>query len=290
MTAIFWGGTFVAGRAISQNVPPCSAAFLRFAVASALLLLLTWKVEGRIPPLKKSQILPVILLGMTGVFMYNIFFFKGLKLITAGRAALIIAMNPICISVLSALIFKEKLNKIQSAGILLSVMGAVVVITRGDMSQILTGGLGWGESFIGICVLCWVAFSLIGKTVLTGLSPLVSVSYSSTVGGAALLIPAYFEGVIPGMSGFTAVDWSIIFYLGICGTVIGFIWYYQGIQTIGPSKASLFLNFVPVSAIALGFFILKEPLTPSLFAGAALVIAGVYLNNTGGMNLKKIEA
>src|SRR5210317_440925 len=90
LTAIFWGGTFVAGRSLDQNVGPCSAAFFRFAVASLLLVFLSWKAEGKLSVLRKGQILPVLLLGLTGVFCYNLFFFKGLKLIEASRAAIII--------------------------------------------------------------------------------------------------------------------------------------------------------------------------------------------------------
>ena len=81
LTAVFWGGTFVAGRSLAQNVGPFSAAFFRFAVASVFLVFLIWKVEGKITLIKKRQILPVLLLGLTGVFCYNLFFFKGLKLI-----------------------------------------------------------------------------------------------------------------------------------------------------------------------------------------------------------------
>ena len=145
LTAIFWGGTFVAGRSLVQNVGPFSAAFFRFAVASVFLVALTWKMEGKLAFLKSSQILPVLLLGLTGVFLYNLFFFKGLKLIEAGRAAIIIANNPIFIAVFSAIFFKEKLGAVKIAGILISVSGAIVAISRGNLAQLLQGNLGWGE-------------------------------------------------------------------------------------------------------------------------------------------------
>ena len=70
-----------------------------------------------------------------------------------------------------------------------------------------------------------------------------------------------------------------VFYLGFFGTVIGFVWYYEGIRTIGPTKASLFINFVPVSAVALAFIVLAEPLTASLLTGTILVSLGVFLTN-----------
>lgn len=278
-TAIFWGGTFIAGRSIAGDVGPFSAAFLRFAAASALLLFLTWKSENGFPSLKRKQILPVFLLGMTGVFSYNFFFFKGLQLIDAGRASLIIANNPVFITLLSACIFKEKLGALRILGIVVSVSGAMIVISKGNPLHILRGTVGWGEILIFGAVVSWVVFSLIGKSVMKGLSPLVSISYSSTAGTVCLLAPAIAEGMAGDLAGYSAMDWMCILYLGVFGTVLGFVWYYEGINRLGPSKASIFINFVPISAIILAFLILKEPVTLSLFVGAALVISGAWLAN-----------
>jgi drug/metabolite transporter (DMT)-like permease len=279
LTAIFWGGTFVAGRLVAQNVGPYSIAFLRFTIASILLLLLTWRIEGKLPKLQESQIVPVILLGITGIFIYNVMFFKGLKIIEASRASLIIATCPIIITICSAFFLKEKINLVKGLGIVISVCGAIIVISRGNINWIFEGGLGLGELYIFCCVLSWVAYSLIGKAVMKNLSPLASVSYSATVGAVALLVPAFFEGLAQNIASQSAVDWLCISYLGVFGTVIGFVWYYQGIERIGPTKAGLFINFVPISAILCAFFILKEPITLSLMTGAVLVISGVYLTN-----------
>ena len=279
LTSLFWGGTFVAGRLVSQIVGPFSIAFLRFAVASIFLILLTWKIEGKLPGLKKSQIVPVILLGMTGIFAYNVMFFKGLRIIEAGRASLIIATCPVFITICSALFMEEKIKLVQALGIVVSVCGAIVVISRGDIDRVLRGGLGLGEFYIFCCVLCWVAYSLIGKAVMNALSPLVLVSYSAAVGAVALSVPAFFEGLIANITSQSPVDWLCIFYLSIFGTVAGFVWYYQGVERIGPTKAGLFINFVPIFAILSAFLLLREPVTLSLVMGAALVISGVYLTN-----------
>lgn len=278
LTAIFWGGTFVAGRSLAQNVGPFSAAFFRFAVASILLVFITWKVEGKLAFLKKRQILPVFLLGLTGVFCYNVFFFKGLKLIEAGRAAIIIANNPIFIALFAAVFFKEKLNALKITGISISVFGAIVAISRGDVLQFLHGNLGLGEFYIFLCVASWVVFSLLGKAVMSGLSPLASVTYSSLTGTILLFLPAYREGLVNCIY-YSIYDWWNIFYLSFFGTVLGFVWFYEGINQIGPTKAGLFINFVPISAILLAFLILSEPLTISLLIGTLLVTTGVYLTN-----------
>ncbi len=281
LTAFFWGGTFIAGRIVAQNVGPYSASFLRFAVASVFLIFFAWRAEGKFPAVKKNRIIPVILLGLTGVFSYNIFFFKGLKIIGAGRAALIIANNPVFITLLSSFFFKERLSIVKMAGVAISVTGAIVVISRGNPLEILNGGLGWGELYIFCCVLSWVAFSLIGKLVMSDLSPIVSVTYSSVIGAALLFVPAYFEGMTSGLANYSVSEWMGIVYLGFFGTVLGFVWYYEGIKKIGPSRAGLFINFVPVSAVFLAFIILKEPVTISLLIGTILVSAGVYLTNSG---------
>lgn len=276
---LFWGGTFVAGKLAAEDVGPFSIAFLRFAIASAFLLPLTWKSEGKFPPLKRSQIIPVILLGLIGIFVYNVMFYKGLKIIEASRAALIIATCPIFITIFSALFLKEKITALKALGIAVSVCGATVVISKGDMSQIIDRGLGRGELYIFCCVLSWATYSLIGKGVMKELSPLTAVSYSAAVGAIALSVPACFEGLIQNILHQSAVDWLCILYLGIFGTVIGFVWYYEGVKSLGPTKAGLFINFVPIFGIVCARLILHEQITFSLAVGAALVISGVYLTN-----------
>jgi drug/metabolite transporter (DMT)-like permease len=174
---------------------------------------------------------------------------------------------------------KEKINLVKGLGIAISVCGAIIVISKGDINEIFNGGLGLGELYIFCCVLSWTAYSLIGKAVMNDLSPLVSVSYSATVGAVALAVPAFFEGLARNIASQSAVDWLCISYLGVFGTVIGFVWYYQGVERIGPTKAGLFINFVPISAILCAFFILREPITLSLAIGAVLVVSGVYLTN-----------
>jgi drug/metabolite transporter (DMT)-like permease len=279
LTTIFWGGTFIAGRHVAQNIGPFSIAFLRYAIASILLIVLTWNIEGKLPAPKKSQVIPIVLLGMTGVFAYNAMFFRALKIIEASRASLIIATCPIFIAISSALFLKEKFAPTKTFGVIISISGAIIVISKGNLLGIFQGGLGLGEFYIFCCVLSWTAYSLIGRTVMNDLSPLAAVSYSCVIGAAALAVGAYFEGVIQNIGHHSVTDWLSIGYLSIFGTVIGFVWYYEGIKQIGPTKAGLFINFVPIFAILLAFLILREAITISLLTGAVLVISGVYLTN-----------
>ena len=279
LTAVFWGGTFIAGRSLAGSVDPFAAAFLRFVTASVFLVILTVRREGSAALPRPNQILPILMLGATGVFAYNISFFKGLQLIEAGRASVIIANNPVFIAIFSALIFRERLGWLRSCGVVLSVCGAIVAISKGNLSLLSGDSVGWGEFFILCCVASWVTFSLLRKTVMDHLSPLVSVTHSAVAGVLLLAVPAWSHGVFSACRHYSLSDWTAIFYLGFFGTVLGFVWYYEGIEKIGPTRAGLFINFVPISAIAMAWGILGEPVTWSLLFGLLLVTTGVYLTN-----------
>lgn len=278
-SAIFWGGTFIAGRIVSQDIDPFSAAFFRFAIASVFLLLVARRSEGPLPLPRKHQYAPLVLLGLTGIVLYNCFFFKGLRLIEAGRASVIVAQNPIYIALLSAYFFKEKLTPTRIFAVCISVLGAMIVITRGQLTEVFRGGLGPGEMYIFGCVGSWVTYSLLGKAVMKDLSPVLSVTYSVLIGTVVLFLPASASGALLYCHTYSPAQWLSLFYLGFFGTVLGFVWFYQGIQRIGPMKSGLFINFVPISGVLLGFLILGEPLTPSLATGLLCVSTGLYLMN-----------
>ncbi|MDV2991283.1 MAG: putative inner membrane transporter YhbE [Chroococcidiopsis sp. SAG 2025] len=279
LTAIIWGGTFVAGRIVVQTMEPFTAAFFRFAVASICLLILTQKIERRLYKLTRNQAILVILLGLTGVFSYNAFFFLGLQTVPASRAALIVALNPTFIALGAALFFREKFNSLKLLGITTSLTGAAIVISKGQIVNIFKGSIGWGEVFIFGCVLSWVAYTLIGKSVMKSLSPLAATTYACIIGAIALLIPALFEGITQDFMQFPLAAWLGIFYLGVLGSAIGFNWYYEGVVAIGAAKASIFINLVPVSAIAFAALLLQEPITVSLVLGGVLVVVGVFFTN-----------
>lgn len=279
LTAVIWGGTFIAGRIVVQEMGAFAAAFVRFAIASICLLLFVYRREKKLIFPARSQLLPLILLGLTGVFAYNAFFFLGLQTVTASRAALIIALNPVAIAIGSVLFLQERLSGIRWLGVATSVFGASVVISEGNLGALLTGNLGWGELFLLGCVLSWCAYTLIGKSVMQGLSPLISTTYACVFGSIALALPAIAQGLFTDLATLSFPATSGLFYLGIFGSAVGFNWYYEGVREIGAAKASVFINFVPVSAVILGVLLLNEPLPLTLILGGFFVILGVFLSN-----------
>jgi drug/metabolite transporter (DMT)-like permease len=274
---------------LAGQISPFIAAFLRFAMAAAILMIMLYRRNGRLPAIPGHLLLPIICLGLTGVVSYNVFFFWGLQSVAASRASVIIANNPIFIAMFAALIFRERLGWIKSLGVLISMSGAVIAISRGDMAGLVNGGLGWGDLMIFGCVLSWAAFSLIGKIVVAYIPPLTAISYAALVGALLLFFPAVMDGMFGSLGEYALLDWGNIAYLGVFGTVLGFVWYYEGIERIGATRAALFINFVPINAIIMAFFLLGEPLTGSLLIGTALVLSGVYLTNNGFQHLQQID-
>lgn len=274
-----WGATWVSGRVLAQEMSPFSAAFLRFFTASVFLFFMTSRLEGRVPKLKPRQIPAVILLGLTGVFFYNAFFFSGLQTVTAGRAALIIAAIPSLLAFFSAIFFKERLTGRKILGVAVSLTGATIVISHGNPAALLSGGLARGDLFILGCVASWTAYSLIGKKVMEGLSPFAAVTWSCIVGDALLLIPALYFGLIGEAAGASLTAWANILFLGVAATGIAFSWYYAGIKALGASRAGVFINLVPVVAVILASLILGEVPDAAVLIGGAVVIAGVFLTN-----------
>jgi drug/metabolite transporter (DMT)-like permease len=279
LTAFFWGGTFIAGRLAAGEIPPFTAAFLRFVFATFFLLIFLKRSTDRLPVPRGTDWFLLTLLGLTGVFAYNAFFFSGLKHVPAGRASLIIACNPAMIALFSALILKERLGATKLSGVLVSVAGALVIISRGDPASLLRGGVNLGDLLIFGCVASWVTYSIAGKRAVARLGPLAAVTYSCILGTLFLSVPAHLEGVWRNLPQHSWGAWTCLFYLGFFGTALGFQWYYEGIRAIGPSRAGVFINLVPVSAMSLSYLLLDEKLSPSLLAGAILVLAGVYLTN-----------
>ena len=279
MAAVFWGGTFVAGRHLAPLIDPYGAALLRFLLASIVLLAWLYMQQGRFPGVTRRQLLAVVLLGLSGVLAYNLLFFAGLQSVEAGRASLIIAANPVLIALASSWLFREHLGPVRVVGIVLSVCGAVVVIGRGDIPGLLSSGVGRGELMLLGCVISWVVYTLIGRRVLGGMSPLLAVSYSSVTGTLLLAAATLGRGGIALEPLLDVRVWLNVAYLAVFGTVLAFVWFYKGVHALGAARAGQFINLVPVSGVCLGAWLLDEPVTWSLLLGGVLVLLGLWLTN-----------
>ena len=254
----------------------------RFIVASVILLIVAYRLEGGLPKLTRNQFFSTLALGLTGVSIYNIFFLAALERMAAGKTALLVSMSPILTGISVSLILKERLGPYRWGGLILAFIGVVTIVTKGDVlhaTQSIITAFGWGELFMMTAIVSWVAYTLISRFTLKGMSAIAATSYATLFGTIILLIGAAFEIPQLNQDMLTWKNAAAIFYLGSFGSAIAFIWYSEGVKTIGPARTVAFTNLVPVFGVLLGYIVLSEPILTSMVVGGAIVIAGVTLTN-----------
>jgi drug/metabolite transporter (DMT)-like permease len=279
---MIWGGTFVAGRFLADSLSPLVAASLRFLLASAALLL--FLLLARVPLARPSsrQWLQLAILGFFGIFFYNLCFFYGLHYINASRASLIVALNPAVIGLASWLLFKERLSRVKVAGIAICIAGASLVIVSRN-PQLLAGNPdAWiGDLLILGCVLGWGIYSLCARELNQSLGPVQTVTWSILLGTAMLWFTSAIGGELKlaALTGLGLQQWLSLMYLGVLGSALAYIGYYEGIRKIGATRSGVFIALNPLTALILGALLLGEQLTPAMYVGGGLILTGIFLCN-----------
>jgi drug/metabolite transporter (DMT)-like permease len=271
-----WGGTFVAGKIVVASLTPLMGSFARYVVACVALLAAAFVLEGGLPRLNARQWLGTFLLGALGVFAYNLFFMGALEKLPAGRAALIIALNPAVTLLLSAILLGERLGPRRWLGVVIALTGVAIVVSRGELAD-LAGRVGVGEGLMFAAVVSWALYTIGGRRVMGGLTPLAATNYAALWGTLLLGVWA-----APQLDGLTRqqFDWRVVvslLYLGVLGTALAFVWYYTSVKKLGASVTSVFNNLVPVFGVAIGVVLLGEPLLVSMLVGGAVTIVGVLM-------------
>lgn len=272
-----WGGTFVAGKIVVGSLTPLMGSFARYVVACVALVVAAFVLEGGLPRLSARQWAATFALGLLGVFAYNLFFMGALARLPASRAALIIALNPAITIAISAVALKERLSARRWLGVVVALAGVAIVVSKGNLANLASGGVGAGELLMFGAVTSWALYTILGRQVLGGLTPLAATNYAALWGTlmlGAVAAPA-FGTLHP-----TQFDWRMVaslLYLGVFGTALAFVWYYMSVKKVGASTTSIFNNLVPVFGVAISVLLLGETLLPSMLVGGAVTIAGVLM-------------
>ena len=285
--ALLWGATWSWGRIIVHTLPPLTAAALRFLLAAVPLTLWLLIREGRAPlrALTLRQWLGFAAAAACGVCGYAVFFMLALQHIQAGKAATVVALNPVPPLLLAAWLFKEKLNSGILCGMAFAVLGALTAIARGHPFAVFAGTIGIGEYWLLTTVLCWTGYTLIGRVLLRGISPLTTTAMTVCIGSLMLLTlaltfdgPAFWQHVRQADS----TTWGILMAMAVGSTMLCYLWYFDGIRHLGVGTASAYMALVPVFGISIAALWLHEPLHLSLLLGGAMVVAGMLLMNRAG--------
>jgi len=272
---LFWGSSFTAGKVAVRYLPVYTVAFYRFFISSVLLIAIFYFYNYRF---KLKEFVFCIFGGLTGIFAYNYFFLKGLSITMASKASIIVAINPVLSVIGAVFLFKEKINIKQIVGIILAFLGIILLITKGRIDLILTGGFNKGDIFILFAAVSWSCYTLFGKKVLTNISAIESTTYS-VIWGTFILFPLFLSENIENFYHINAKSLLSILVLSVLATVLGFIWFYDGIKKIGASKTVVFIYLVPVFGVLIGFILLGERLSLAALVGGMVTITGVFIVN-----------
>jgi drug/metabolite transporter (DMT)-like permease len=284
--ALLWGASWPAGRVVAQHMPPLAASGLRFVLAA--LVLLPWLYwAGGMASLKTWSLQRWLGMGAAaamGVLGYAALFLSGLQYLPAGKAALVITLNPVLTLLLAVWLFKERINRMIGLGMLVAGLGAVVVISHGNPAELLSSGLGIGELLILGCVACWVSYTLLGRWLLTGVDALSTTAVTSTMGAIMLVVVSL---VVEGPQGMVAAvhaggaAWGALLFLAWGSTALAYAWYFDGVKALGAGAASGYITLVPVIGVMLSAVWLGERIDASMLVGGAMAVAGTAVMNWG---------
>lgn len=280
---LLWAGNAVVGRMVQAQVPPVTLNFLRWVLA---LLILAPFASAIYRPASGlwSNWRRYAVLGLLGIGMYNALQYLALHSSTPINVTLVSASMPVWMLLIGWMFFDARVSRKQVSGALLSIVGVLLVLSRGDLHQLLAMRLVAGDIFMIIATIVWSIYSWL----------LVRGTDSEAIRGnwAGLLAAQVTYGVM--WSGvFAAAEWTItdaqthwslglaaaLLYVAIGPAVVAFRCWCVGVQRAGPSIASFFNNLTPLFAALMSSAFLGEP--PHLYHAAAFacIVGGIILSS-----------
>ncbi|MQR95903.1 DMT family transporter [Fictibacillus phosphorivorans] len=274
---LIWGGNFVIGRAITSSLPPVTLSFLRWCTAFLIFL------PFAVPFLRKEwQMLKkhwqiVLILSITGITGFNTLLYIALHYTTSINASIVNTSTPILLFLLSFVFLKEKLNAKQIAGALLSLIGLLFIISKGSIAVLLQLSFNKGDLIVIGAVICWSIYSLLIRRY-AGILPTYSTFIVTAFFGILILLPFSIHEMQTKEIVWSLATIATILYTGIFASIVAFMSWNTAVERVGPSKAGVFLNLIPVFAAIFAVIFIDETLAWYQGAGGVLVILGVFIS------------
>lgn len=270
MAAVFWGANFNLARPVLAEMSPYIAGASRYVLAAAVMVLIA-QIRKETIPLREWK--AYLTLGVVGVFGFNLLFFLGMETSSAVNGALIMGLNPLLTAVLGYFILGDKPGSRQWLAFPVGITGvAIVVLGAGAQLTISSGDI-----YLLVAAFNWALYNVLVKKLMpanaTGIANTAGIM---TCGAMALTIAAGVHGdsvVLPGMTAGTAL---LLMALG--GGVLAYLFWNASLARLGPSKAAIFMNLVPVTTMVIAAFEHRPPTHVQLI-GAMLVISAVTFSS-----------
>jgi len=276
MTALFWAGNSIVGRAARELVPPAALSFWRWTFALALLLPLAWPHLKRDWPVLRAHWPVMAILGALGIGAFNTLLYSGLQTTTALNSMLIQSAQPALILMLGGLVMRDRTSARQVAGVLVSLAGVLIVVSRGDLALLLALRLNAGDAIIAFAVLLWALYSVL----LRKRPPVHPLSFlaASIMVGLVVIAPVYLMELASGRRIVPETGSALaIAYVSIFPSFLAYLFFNRGVELIGSAATAQFMNVMPLMGAGLAMLFLGEALHLFHVAGLALVLAGIWV-------------
>lgn len=275
----FWGSCFPIGKHVLGEVNVLTLVFWRFVIAGACLAVFLKVARMPKPHLSSHQWLWVITVSAVGVGGLNLGLFTGLSYTNATNGSLIMALSPLMTSLIACIALRTLPSVAQFFSLLVSLTGVLMVITNGHLERLFSIQINHGDQLIFCGMLAWSLYTYFSQ----GISRWMSVipytfvgmlSGAAVIGAMCLASPEVHPFAELWNSSLLGV--SELVYIGVFGTVAGYLLWLNGVRHLGSSSAALFFNFVPIFSV-LTSFMLGQAVTKLQLLGIAVVIIGLLL-------------
>jgi drug/metabolite transporter (DMT)-like permease len=283
MTLAF-GLSFVATKYALHGFRPLLIAEIRFALAGGLLWA-AWRLRPKREEVTRSELLHLAALGFVSLTLYFALETNGIT--SASSAAILIATIPVFVAVLAALVLHERNGARQWLGVVLSLAGVAGLVLLG--SGVGGGGLV-GDLLVLAAALSAAVYNLMARSLLMTRSALYVTAYQNLFGALFMAPFALGEALLMGVRRPTAGAVGAVLYLTLGCSVVAYLLLNYAFRFVPASRLSVFVNLTPVVAVAAAYVLLGERFTTMQLGAAAVVVAGVWLANSGGVAARSPSA
>lgn len=272
---VVYGTAYVAVVLAVEPVGPVTLAFLRLAIASAILVPLTLAQGQRAARFSRSELRALFWMGALGFTLAMALSHWGLALSTATNGAILIAVEPLAMIALAPVLLGERLTRREGWGTAMALLGATLVVVNGIPGVTSELVPRWrGDLLLLLSGVCFAAYSLFGRPLLVR-HPSLPVTTWSLVWGLGTMAPLAALEWARRPPAWTPVSVTMVLYLGVVITALGFLVWNWALERVSAPRAAIFLNIQPLVGALLGILWLGETATVFTAAGGGLVLGGL---------------
>ena len=282
LTTLFWSGNFIVGKAASLfEIPPFTLNFYRWIFAWLILAPFTLKevIDKKNYILKNIKL--IIILGITSITIFNSIVYYSLNFTQVISGVLMISTIPVMIIIFCWLFRIEKTNIYQIFGVIFSLSGVVVIITKADLNILLNLNFNKGDIWMVVAMFSWAMYSALLRKKKLELSQL-SLLQTIITTGLIFLFPAYLIELSLGYKANINLPFVLtLTYVVLFPGLASFIFWIKGISIIGSNRSGIFLHLIPIFSTIMAILIFGERFMIFHLIGAVLIITGIILSSRG---------